>query len=353
MALIISLCYSWVDIDIYEDEFYTSAFYGWYIFDEDIVLKEVRQFGFFYINKLFMELGFSFGEMRFISSTIMFLTVIYLIRKITVRWQYVVVLYAVYPFVLDLIQTRNFIIEIFLTLAIYMYAKEENRIKRVVKYVCTIVAGMSFHTMALIYLPALLTSRVNKIKNILFMMAFLSPFFARFIIDNNAEILLALGLDNTPLQLYLMYVNGMTSDADVKNPFTRFLRLWIMVVCFWGFIYFIDKRVTLWNKKVAYNNDDLMVEWKLRFIRTTKMMWKYSLWLLPVLALTPSMERVPRNLMLSFFISFALYIELFNPQKKLMLTIFIIITLFMYAGYYNEVGINFLHENMDKNYILE
>jgi len=353
MFLLISFCYSWADFYIYLNEFYNSALYGWNIFDEDFTIKEVRQFGFLYLNKLCLELGFSFSEMRFISSGLLFILTICLIRRITEAWQYVVVLYAVYPFVLDLIQTRNFFLEFFITLAIYVFAREENGIKRILKYMCVMIVGASFHTMALIYFPVLLVNMFKKLKYALFIIALISPVFVHFIINNGTEILMNIGVDDSPLQAYLMYTEGTTSDASVADPYMRFLRLWMMVVCFWSFIWYIDKNVVICEEKDEINDTLQMNTWKIRFIKTTKMMWKYALWLLPILAITPSMERIPRNLLLSFFISFAIYIELCNPKNKLMLTLLIMTVLVLYAGYYNDEGIKFLHINTDKNYIFE
>lgn len=108
-----------------------------------------RNIGYALLNKIFYSFGFSYIEFKFVVTFICLLIMIFILVKYKTNVLLVLFLYSFYPFFMDVIEYRNFIVEIFLLVAIYYYVKKETTLYYLV---LILIAGL-FHELSLVFLP--------------------------------------------------------------------------------------------------------------------------------------------------------------------------------------------------------
>lgn len=339
MILVSSFRYDGSDVDVYQEQFYLSGTHGWDFWNEPVT-KETVQPMFFFINKVFYECDYSFASLRFFVSLIPLLILLYIFHKYTKNWALVSIFYILYPFNVDLMQTRNFLMSTVLLISICVLANRD-KIKRVQSLLITIISG-GFHSLGLIYLPFVYFDKIISkwyIK-LLFIVCLLSPIYVFFIINNAIEILSMLGLENTPFAFYLVYVQGATSDAGIA-PYPHFIRTWLMTTLCTVSLIIINKDFGIFlsdNKKIA--------KWKVDFVYNVRTIWIYATLLLPFAGVTPSLDRISRSLLISFYIAMGIYFEYIDYRKKILFTLICLFIEIFYAGF-------FLNPNVISDYIFE
>ncbi len=302
--------YDGTDVGIYMNDYYAVGNYSWDFWNDDLA-KVTQQFGFFYFSKLFYELDYDFAVMHFLLILLPMILSGWVVYKLTSKWYVVVVLYLVFPYMIDVAQNRNYVMSVFLLLGFWLLSSSLRW--RRLKYSLSMVGALSFHTTGLIYWPIVFLKKVMEYKfvRLLLIISLLSPLYISNVIDNGTQILVAMALDDTPLQMYIVYTEGKTSDAMI-DPVKHFIRSWGNVVLCMSIMYYIKTRL---EKYSFYDKENI----KMKFVDTVYDAWLYCALLLPFIGLTPSMDRIPRNLMLPMYICLAIYMEDTNKKQQYVL----------------------------------
>ncbi len=342
MIVIASFRYDGSDVLIYKSQYYLSSLHDWAFWNEADVSKETAQPLFFYLNKIFYSFNLEFSTLRFCIELASMVGVGYTIYKLTSNWMIVYVLYVVFPFYIDLIQTRNYIMNIFLMLSIiFMYKRT---ITSRFKSGCSIVAAGMFHSLGLIYFPFLFIDKVykNVLFKILMAISLLSPIYIYYIINNSFYILSILGLGDSPFAFYLAYSQGAVATEISGDPYRIFIRCWVLTILCAMVLIYIERSI---------EGKQCIEEWKKYFISNTKNMWLCAILLLPMIGITPSMERIPRGILLPFYISLGIYFERIN--RKIACALFLIFIIFelWYGGIIRDSSIVF--REIESNYLMD
>lgn len=119
--------------------------------------------GFALILKLFYKLGFSYQHFLIIISFVGLLILAISIKKYTNDLKLVFALYFIFPFLLDIVQIRNFIVSVIIVSSIH-YLESTKKIDTL-KFIIAVLFATSIHSSAIFYLSFLLL-RIVKIKHL-------------------------------------------------------------------------------------------------------------------------------------------------------------------------------------------
>ncbi len=335
MTILVVFRYDGSDVDVYQLQFYLSSMHDWDFWNEDTVSKETLQPLFFYLNKLFYELDLQFAALRFFIYFISMTCLALLIKKYTSNWSMVFCLYFIMPYNVDLMQTRNYLMSLMVLLSVaYM---SDRHIKCRIKSGMTILTSGLFHSLGFIYLPFVFFDKLYKYKlfKLVIVISILSPIYVYYIINNAGELLNIMGLQNSIFALYLVYTQNMTSDAFI-SPYPHFIKNYVMSLLCMATLFYINKYIK--NKDIC--ND------KAQFINNTKNVWLLAIFLLPIMGITPSLDRIPRSILLPFYISLGIFWETVDRKIINIFFVFCIAFELILAG----VGLN---KNFINDYLYE
>ncbi len=342
MIMVAGFRYDGSDVDVYQLQFFLSSTHDWLFWNETYISKETAQPLFFYINKLFYVLELQFSTLRLCIEVIFMGVLGYIIYKYTTNWAIVYLLYLVIPFYADLIQTRNFIMSVFIFLAVVCMC-ERTMICRM-KALCTIVGAGMFHSLGFIYFPFIFIDKVYRsvITKIIISISLLSPVYIYFIINNSYVFLSAFGLEDSPFAFYLAYSQGLVTSEINADPYKMFIRCWMLVVLCTLILNYIEKKV---------REKSSVEEKKRNFISNTKNIWLCVMLLLPTIGITPSMERLPRNILLPFYLSLGIYLEDASKKKVCMVTTICIVCELLYGGVIQNISK--IMDEINSNYLMD
>lgn len=350
ILMLSTLRYDGADLQVYLMRY--EAYKAFDFFNFNINDKTTQALGDLLFTRFLTNLGAPYGVTVFVKNSVFILLTFYLVRRITKNWGAVCIIYLVYPFIMDVIQLRNFYMQTLLFLALYTYVRSQDTgLNRDLKFVLVILVASAFHNVAVIYLPFVL---VNRIKNkiwfkVMLWCSLMSILYAYVIINHGNDLLLSFGLGNTFFGHYLQYTMGLTSDADIGvSPYVFFSHTWLLVVCFGIIIYYIWRTCPL---RSGVPNKYALV--RLRYLEAVWAMWLYVAILLPVMAITPSMERIPRDILIQIYTAVAVYLDYTCPNKKSWLICACMLILLGYCSYYHDLEFEFIRYNLSSNYFLD
>lgn len=348
--LLSTLRYDGADLQVYLMRY--EAYGAFDIFNFNINDKITQSLGDLLMTKSLITLGAPYGVTVFVKNSIFILLMFYIVRRITKNWGAVCLIYLVYPFVMDVIQLRNFYMQTLLFLALYTYIRSSDQgINKDIKFILVILVASAFHNVAVLYLPFVI---VNRIKHKIWFKALVccslaSILYAYIIINHGNDLLLALGLGNTFFGHYLQYTMGQTSDAMIGvSPYVFFSHTWLLVVSFGAIILYVWRTCPL---RSGVPNKYALI--RLRYLEAVWAMWLYVALLLPVMAITPSMERIPRDILIQIYTAVAVYLDYTNPNKKAWLILACMLILLGYCSYYHDLEFDFMRYNFSSNYFLD
>lgn len=218
----------------YESMYYNAVNFSWqYFWDPSVAysMGYCRDFGYSITNYIGNELGLTYQDYKFVSSLIFLMTLfIYTWRIIKNKLIIFLCLYIVYPYLMDVIQVRNFMFVVFLFMGIYYltYAKKNRRLK----FIALMMIAATFHTIALLYLPFVFFENCIKkwtrfILYILILIGLLMPFYADWIKTNWMFAWMLLSGTDTSLAHYAQYV--MNTNDGLAYLARYFLLLFIVM----------------------------------------------------------------------------------------------------------------------------
>lgn len=134
---------------------YDNADYANYLHRYDMGKEVLLDAGFSVLCYFFDTLGFDYQGFKSILSLLCLLLVFRTIKKVSLRPAFIGSLFLLFPFILDVIQFRNFVAYSIVFAGIpYLY---ETGIKNAIKYVIIVIIATSIHFSAIFYLLFLLS----------------------------------------------------------------------------------------------------------------------------------------------------------------------------------------------------
>lgn len=257
--------------------------------------------GFEALSKFFIYLDFNYDIFLIFYSLIGLFLIGSTIHKFTPNYNVVWFLYFIFPFMLDVVQIRNFM-SMSIVVFSFRYLINDNKLNIFKFLICIIVASL-FHTSSLFYILFLLVR--FSIKKIVYI-CLVSSVFLQFLIRSNSELMSSFFYSNK-LEHYLV---GQTSTVGI---------FFFLVYLLFNLI------IVVYIKKISINFDDLFYK-KPIFEKILKIniiiLVSYNL-----LIFDADFIRLQRNIMILNYIALSLIL----PYRKISVnykTLMAIFTLF-------------------------
>lgn len=275
-----------------------------------------RNIGYTILNNVFGNIGFSYQEYKFIMSIVLLFLLLTFVKRITSHIPYVILLYIIYPFFMDIIQLRVFYTEVILIIAVYYLSKCKNEVLGNVIFLGLIAIAGMFHSMAwlwILFIPFRLLMQSKRFKFVpwLFIITgVLLPFYANMISNSFLPIMYAMAESDVTAH-YQIYAMG---DS---------VRLGYLYV--WG--YDLALIGILYKMKYSIMQQPAVLTQK-RFVQNTYLLFLFIACILPASAIATESFRWSRVLMIESYISLVIYstYEKSSIRKIVIILILMIVT---------------------------
>ena len=358
MFIVNALRYSGADMGVYKYQFEVSEDYDWDFWNGPLV-KENQQFAFLWLNKILNMVGFDFDIAHFFIVSLAMVMLWCLVQKATRNWPVFFAIYFIFPFSLDVVQTRNFFMSLCIGYAVWYLAHAVRH--QYSKYVAWNILGVGFHTSGAFYLLFLIFNKIKdfKITKIIATpwatFCFLTPFFYPVLKVMATQILYLVAIPGTPLEAlsaYTIYADGITSDDDAKDPARMFLSayntaLGSVIVAFMIYRY-------ISNKMQSYADEQRLTAVKdVCYAKTVLSICVFMFLLIPLCAYTPSMERFPRDLLLSIYLLFSVFWGYLRQQVRNVLLLSVSMAFVAYLLFTEHGMVTFALREFSYNWLFD
>lgn len=257
-----------------------SNIYGRDFFNKDI--------GFGILIYALKSIGCTLNLFRLIVSILGIVLIHSTVKKFVKNTGYFFILYALYPFMFDIVQVRNF-----LAMSLFIYAVPsllEQEKRYLLKYIIIVCIAATMQKTAIVYLPLIFVRNLNKKKFTKYIISFViicsifTGLFRNFLVTFSTDFLSSISDDLTGLSNYL-------------NVNTN-----------WGWIVFWGEQVgnfvlVLWAGKIINNalkKREANKFYSRKTISFSKLMYDINLYMfvfLPLFVLDENYTRIIRNVM--------------------------------------------------------
>lgn len=316
LLLPIGFSYGLPDYSMYERFFYGAVnfdfrnIFGGY--EIAIDSEYSRDFGYTVLSYLFNNLGFHFIEYRFFLYALGLLIIFFIACKKCKNPILVISLYMLYPYVMDAIQLRNYMLECVLFVAFFVYSIQYNAIiKRSVIWISLILLAATFHSSALLLLCFFIFDIAldTKFKYIVYCfigVGVLMPLYADYIQSNYMLIKLLFTNMDSSLRHYAFY----TEKTVIRKHLTCYLFL-ISLYIYMHFLIYIQAKT---HQLGMFFNKNYILKAK-RFIM-------YNFCFAPLYPIFSDLAiRFPRNCLLIIYMSTVLVIDNSPYRVKILLLV--------------------------------
>lgn len=295
-----------------------SAYEMNYLYDQ----YEHFEIGYTILEKLFFSLGISYNGFRLVLASIGITLIHTTVKKIIPkRASLFYILYSLYPFMMDVVQVRNF-----LAMSIFIFSIHfliEDKKNKDIKYIITIIIASLFQKTALIYLPFIFFLKIRKTGNfkLIYIIAIGTTVALVFIpafknIFSNF-VYMILGSNETRLVVY--------AEAQVSLGYFVFV-----------FIQLTNFMFLRYSKKTSENSDaKKMCEKSKKFINVIYWLNVYAFMFLPLYIFQATYTRFMRNIFPLNIIVFVLitYFHFSNKKwnKNMYIAAFVLFTMFLFV----------------------
>ena len=270
-------------------------------------IEEVRQGEWlnFVIEEVFRKLNFSFEIYRLFLYIVGYILIFSTVNKFFGSNIYVSILYFIYPFTIDFIQTPNFCsmcLFIFATRYLVEIEKTSNKIK----YILVILLAAGMHSMAYIYLPILfLVIYINR-KSVL-------KYGIIFVVLG-----LTLGIADRIGLFIPKLVFGITNDPRMTlyfNSYTRlgFLLYWTIQILLTGIVFISCKLIN--DKGIKFKNHKKTVLLE-EYSKVIFVICCYGLLLMPIVGYSGTVFRLIRNYYIIVYALWGYTINMYFKQRS-------------------------------------
>ncbi len=272
--------------------------------------------GWNYLQLLFIRLGFSFESFRIFIGLVGLSLIGYTVYNLTPKYNFVLVLYFIFPFILDVIQIKNF-----LATSIFIYAFHFIRKEQKIKPIILFLLAASIHPVTILFLPFLLIRHLSLRKTIRISLYATTILILLTFTDFFKKILLFIADDSI--------IDRATIYLD-KAGF-GFLYLWIIQFVFVYLIYKIYQTL-----KIQFPEKNIL----LNFVETIVKLNIYTILIcFPLVIFDGNFTRIFRDVFILNFVilSYCLYLT-----KKLQLNFIamglLIILVYLFSSLSSEIN---------------
>jgi len=297
LSTLIGLTYDVPDYGPYESYFYLSQYISFEDFDETTsqYYKVNNDIGYMFLNSLGYDSGLTYPEFRFVSTLLCIIIMAIVVYRLTDNIALVFVMYLIYPFIMDVCQVRNFIAEVLLLGSIYLLANRNS--KRYLLFGVLVFLGATVHKSFILYLPFIffLYARNHKklsfIYKICLLIGLAMPLYEGVIIGRYEEMLIL--MQSTTEEMNAS-VRGYLSGETRYGFIVAYVKVMIMLLII---------------RYIRNNSYDIKSDLKRRYVEVIYLFLEYMCIIMPVIGITATMWRYPRNLLLPLAICCAIYLE--------------------------------------------
>ncbi len=258
-----------------------------------------KDIGFGVYMFLCQKIGFSFRQFRLISYLLGFLFLFYSVYKVSKENSFIALLvYFLYPFIYDNIETRNFLAYSIFTLALVILNYSQNH--KYIKFFILVLVGSIFHKIILIYaIPIVLYFLMRKTNYKKYLIYYDLFFVLLCVIGINKNFIT--NILNT-LPDFIKIIPGIDRNLSSTNNFGWIVNLATTIS------FYIFSRVTF---SLTFNNFKEYSKSYCDFAEITFFLSYFGCCLVPFYILSGDFLRVIRNLVLINAAVFS-YLFIFN-----------------------------------------
>jgi len=303
--IFMGLNYNNADFVMYQQQYNSSVFFTGDIFDymDAAIFGYSRDFGYTFLNKIFAECDFDYISFKFISSLIFLSLLIYISVKDNRNYYWVLLLYFIYPFFMDIMQVTNFYMEVIVNISLYIYVRSEKY--RIIKFYLLIFLASTFHSGGLVYslfipfIKLLHSKRGRYIAYAFILLGLLVPLYGRFIQNNWLLFGVFLGSTDSSFGHYAGYMEQIMGIG--------YLKVYIYIV----FMIILSQYMFRCVDKVESSS------YVKEIVQMVSFIWLYIACFLPLSPLIWDFAvRLPRNCMLITYIAISLFFTVTPKYKK-------------------------------------
>ena len=304
------------------------------------IFSPEREFGYGILMKIFVTIGLDFDVFIMIDTFICYCLIHSTVKKYCDNYNYVYLLYFIFPFFIDVVQIRNFIVMSILIYSI-RYLIEDYNIANI-KYLFLILIASTIHIFALAYIPFILI-KIDKNKYLIRGIIFFTIFNNLIVLLNDRHIPF---VDTILTSIFrydkiIFWLNSRTNWG--------FLVSWFMQIFSFSLVYFSIK--LLRNHSQIIKENKLNSYYKhIKFIEVVYLINLISFIYFPLYILGSTYTRLIRNVLVLNYTSFAIINDYEKGQKRLMFNSLVIIyVLFHFISQlyipYKDIIINSILQN--------
>ena len=259
------------------------------------------EIGYQILMKIGALLGLSYKMFISIVSLCCYALIHSTVKRFCTNYNYIYVLYFIFPFFLDVVQIRNFIV-----MSLFIYAVRylfDNTKRSQMKYILIIFLGSLIHYSLLLFLPMILISFDSR-KNLIRIISVTSVFGSLIILLNNKEIPFI-----KQIASFVFDSNKVLFWFDSKTNW-GFLLFWFMQTCSFLIMWYTKVSIIKYYKKdINQMNDPLYIysyDNDLRFVKLIYWINVMAFSFFPLYLMASTFTRLMRNIILLNYISFAI-----------------------------------------------
>ena len=276
--------------------------------------KVDMEIGFILIMRLCTLLGLNYTGFLALTSLCCYLMIHSTVKLYCRNYNYVYLLYFIFPFFIDVIQIRNFI-----AMSILIYSVRflvMSGIKGKVRYVVLLLLATTIHRVSLVYLPMILI-RPEKKNNLIYCLATCSLLFSILFLLNDKEI-----------PIFASYIESYIGHGKYLTYFNKKTNWGWILFCYLQLSSFI---MVTFSKRIYYKyNRNLTTTYYCDANRKyINIMYYINILLMiymPLFILNANFTRIIRNIILLNYIVYSIVNKVIdNIDIKVLYSIFVII----------------------------
>lgn len=204
-----------------------------------------HEIGFIFIISLFNKLGFTYQQFLMSISLMSYLFIFSVIRRYSIKTNFIFALYFIFPFMLDIVQIRNFIAMTFIIGGIpYLLS---NRKTSTLKYLGVVLVASTFHYTSLFYL-VLVLAKSKSWRKLLLLFSIIS-FISTIIAYTNI----------IPTMMELIFMSEKVTGWFQERTRLGFIVPLILQIISFGFVYYSYYKYVK-NSKISDMNNVIINE---------------------------------------------------------------------------------------------
>ena len=251
-----------------------------------------KDFGYNILSYILGNLGMNFVCFRALIFLVGFFLLYCYARRMSKYTMPFLSLYCLYPLLIDVIQMRNFMMEICVFVAFFYYCKDNSFLSSDIKWFGILLIASTLHSSAFMLLPFFIFNKIITTRYKYFIYIYIAaclclPVYSSEIRDSWLFVYFLLSSGDSFLNSYADYTLATTYDYNVW----LYIYTVILYICSCLFQFYKNLRT------------DMFTEYESRYIDTLKRYLMYNICFLPLYPLFSTIAtRLPRNSLILVYI---------------------------------------------------